>query len=64
MILKNPTNKTVSIVYQGSQYSVKPNDTIEVSDVVGEHWIKIHEFLTKQEVVESPKKTTKKEEDK
>lgn len=52
MILRNPTNSDVSIVYKGEILTVKANKDVVVTEEQGVHWSKIHQFL---EIVNAPK---------
>ena len=46
MILYNPTNDKVSMMYAGVEYEIPAQSTIEVSTAVGLHWTGvIHKFL-------------------
>jgi hypothetical protein len=60
MILFNPTDREVSIVYTGAVLSVKSKSTVEVTDEAGQYWLSQHAFLVKngakkkEEVVATP----------
>lgn len=54
MILKNPTNQDIAIVYFGKAFEILKGGTLEVPDEVGKHWKgKIHGFLEVQEIVKT-----------
>lgn len=46
--LKNPTNKSVSITFEGTKYTINANGTLQVTSQVAEFWLMIHQFLTVQ----------------
>lgn len=52
MILRNPTNSDVSIVYKGELLTVKANKDTVVTEEQGVHWSKVHQFL---EIINAPK---------
>lgn len=43
--LYNPTNKTVTITFEGTIYSISPLSTTQVYNNVAEFWLTIHAFL-------------------
>lgn len=49
MILRNPHNQDVSIVYRGEQYSIEADGVVEVREDVGRFWLKLHSFLVEEE---------------
>lgn len=46
--LKNPTNKTITVTFEGTAYSITAGGTIQVTSQVAEFWLLIHQFLTVQ----------------
>lgn len=60
MILRNPVEETITVTIFGTTYTVKPNDTIEVPQEVGEYWKTLHGFLK----VEQPKQEKQEKEEK
>lgn len=61
MILYNPTNKEVSIVFEGIRYGVGPeSNTEELGKDVANYWLNTHQFLrVVVKEVESAEKQTK-----
>lgn len=51
MILKNPTDKDISIQVKGEVLTVEANSTVEVTEAQGQAWLLIHSFL---QVAEAP----------
>lgn len=51
MILKNPTDNTVTIQIKGIPLSVAPQGTVEVSEEQGQAWLMTHEFLREVDTV-------------
>jgi len=45
MIVKNPTNDSLTVVIKGITLSVGPNSSVEVADNFARAWAKIHGFL-------------------
>ncbi len=46
--LHNPTTKTVTITFEGTEYSILAGGSLSVSATVAEFWLLIHQFLTVQ----------------
>lgn len=61
MILKNPTKNEISIVHLGTNYTIKPEGTLHVSEATGKYWMRLHSFLqvTKEELKEEVKEEVK-----
>jgi len=54
MILHNPTNKEVSIVFKGIRYGVGPeSNTVDLAQDAADYWLSTHQFL-KVAVKEAP----------
>ena len=45
MIVKNPSDKKVTIGIDGTNYSVEAETSIPVPDAIAEEWVKTHQFL-------------------
>ena len=45
MIIKNPTDKDVSISIKGVEHTVKAMEQTEKSAEIASAWVKIHQFL-------------------
>jgi len=49
--LINPTDKDISVIILGKDYTLKANDSIDLDDNIAEYWLTLHAFLK----VDSPK---------
>lgn len=45
MILHNPTDNDIKIVFQGSEFMVAANSDTELENEVANYWLGIHAFL-------------------
>ena len=49
MILKNPTEKEISVVYKGDRFTCEAGGSINVKTEVAKWWKSIHGFITIQD---------------
>lgn len=59
MILRNPTNSTVSITLDGVHYDIAPQSASHsLPETVGARWLKVHSFLIEEGEANTAEETT------
>lgn len=63
-LITNPLKNDITVQFNGTKYTVKAEDSIQVSDAIAGRWKRVHGFLQMSDISEAVKEVEVKEEKK
>ena len=60
MLVKNPLDKELSLIFKGEVYHINAEEVKEFKDEIANHWIGIYQFMSIVELEKVEKESKKK----